>query len=116
MLFFSLVAAALCFLPQAFVSTPLELGILRFLVGIASAGLVPSINALIRQYTPSDYLGRIYGLNQSAQFIGISSGSFLGGTLAGFTGIAGVFLVPGILLLLCALWFYIIAHRAEKIM
>lgn len=115
-LFFSLVAASLCFLPQAFVSTPLELGILRFLVGIASAGLVPSINALIRQYTPSDYLGRIYGLNQSAQFIGISSGSFLGGTLAGFTGIAGVFLVPGILLLLCALWFYIIAHRTEKIM
>lgn len=113
-LFWSLIAAAVFFLPQAFVTTPWELGILRFLVGIAGAGLIPSINALIRQHTPADYLGRIYGLNQSAQFVGISTGSFLGGTLAGVTGIAGVFLVPGILLLICALWFYLMAHTSEK--
>ena len=115
-LFVCLIAAGLCFLPQAFVSTPLELGILRFLAGIAGAGLIPSINALIRHYTPSDYLGRIYGLNQAAQFVGISSGSFLGGTLAGVTGVAGVFLVPGVLLLLCALWFYLSARNVENIM
>ena len=102
----SLIMSSLCFLPQAYVRTPLELGILRFLAGLAAAGLMPSSNALIRQAAPEAMMGRIYGINQSFQFVGMFSGAVAGGQLAASIGIAGVFLVPGVLLLLNAVWFW----------
>ena len=111
----SLVLAGLCFIPQAFVRTPAELGVLRFILGIAIAGLLPSVNSLIRQYTPVTCLGRIYGLNQSAQFIGMFSGAVLGGQLAAAIGIRNVFFVTAALLLLNAIWCRItVLHTAEK--
>ncbi len=107
----SLAVGGFSFLPQAFVRTPLELGLLRFLAGLAGGGLIPSLNSLIRRNTPDSVLGRIYGLNQSAQFVGMFSGSFLGGWLAGRFGIAAVFLFPGALLLLAALLLWAVSHR-----
>lgn len=102
----ALVVAGAFSLPQAFVSTPWELGILRFILGIATAGLLPSINSLIRRYTPPDSLGRIYGINQSAQFVGMFSGSLFGGTFSSLWGIPAILILSGILLLLNALWFW----------
>lgn len=110
-LFAALIVAGLVFLPQAFVHTPLELGTLRFILGLATAGLLPSINSLIRRNTPADCLGRIYGLNQAAQFVGMFSGSILGGWLAASIGIASVFLIPGVLLLINAGWFRFMVYR-----
>ncbi len=104
-MFVSLLLAGLSFLPQAFVTTPLELGALRFIGGIAGAGLIPSTNSLIRQEVSDATLGRIFGLNQSAQFIGMFTGAFFGGWLAGALGIASVFLIPGTLMLVAAVWF-----------
>ena len=79
--------------------------------GLATAGLLPSINSLIRRNTPADCLGRIYGLNQAAQFVGMFSGSILGGWLAASIGIASVFLIPGVLLLINAGWFRFMVYR-----
>ena len=107
----ALIVAGLVFLPQAFVRTPLELGTLRFILGLATAGLLPSINSLIRRSTPSFCMGRIYGLNQAAQFTGMFSGSVLGGWLAASIGIASVFLIPGVLLLINAGWFRFMSYR-----
>ena len=105
-LFTALVTAGIVSIPQAFVSTPLQLGLLRFILGIATAGLLPSINSLIRRYTPSDSLGRIYGVNQSSQFIGMFSGSLFGGTFSGMFGIPVILILSGILLLINAVWFH----------
>ncbi len=104
-LFSALIIAGFISIPQAFVTTPWQLGILRFILGIATAGLLPSINSLIRRYTPPDSLGRIYGFNQSAQFIGMFSGAFFGGTFSGIWGIPAILIFSGIILLANALAF-----------
>lgn len=60
---------------------------LRFLLGIATAGLAPAINSLVKQSSPAEIAGRVFGYNQSAQFLGSFGGSIvLGGQLCGALG------------------------------
>lgn len=104
--FGALICAGILFIPQAFVRDAWELMGLRFLLGIATAGLLPSINSLLRKATPEEFTGRIYGYNQSAQFVGAFAGAVMGGQIAAYFDIRYVFFVTGALLLLNALWVY----------
>ena len=101
-LFCSLLTACAVAIPQAFVTTPWQLGMLRFIHGIAVAGLMPSVNHLIREAAPQEFLGRMYGLNQSFQFIGMSSGAIFGGVIAEHFGIPVLFLLAAAMLLASA--------------
>lgn len=105
-----LLLAGLVSIPQGLVTAPWQLALLRFLHGIAIAGLMPSVNSLIRQLTSPDCLGQIYGFNQSAQFIGMFSGAFFGGHLAAVFGIRQMFFAVALLLLIDAAW----CRRTEK--
>lgn len=102
----SLVSAGLLFIPQAFVQETWQLILLRFLLGIATAGMLPSINSLIHENTPVEMTGQIFGYNQSARSIGILVGSVIGGQIAALFDIHYVFLITGALLLLNSLWIY----------
>jgi MFS family permease len=102
----ALIMAGLLFIPQAFVTNAWQLTGLRFLLGIAAAGLLPSINTLIMRNTPKSITGRAFGYNQSAQFLGGFAGSLLGGQTAAAFGIHYVFFITSGLLLLNALWVY----------
>ncbi|MDU2063967.1 MAG: multidrug efflux MFS transporter [Sporomusaceae bacterium] len=110
----ALFAAGLLFIPQAFVESPMELGVLRFLVGLAVAGLLPSINTLIRQTTPDKVAGRIFGYNQSAQHSGVVLGSIGGGQIAAIFGIHYVFYITAALLLCNAFWVYRTIYQIRK--
>ncbi len=110
----ALIVAGVLFIPQAFVENSWQLGILRFLLGLATAGLLPSINSLIKQTTPDLITGRAYGYNQSAQFLGVFLGSVLGGQMAGTFGIHYVFFFTGGLLVISAFWVYHTIYQ-EKI-
>ncbi len=103
----SLVAAGLLFIPQAFVTNSWQLMGLRFLLGIAAGGLLPSINTLVKRNTPDNITGQAFGFNQSAQFLGAFGGSVLGGQVAASFGIHYVFFVTSALLLLNAVWVYL---------
>jgi len=105
-MFTALVIAGILFIPQAFVTSAWQLGILRFLIGLATAGLLPSINSMIKHNTPEAIAGRAFGYNQSAQFLGAFGGSVLGGGVAAFFGIQSVFFFTAALLLLNAVWVY----------
>jgi len=107
----ALIVAGLLFIPQAFVKNPWQLMGLRFLLGIAAAGLLPSINTLIMRNTPKSITGRSFGYNQSAQFLGSFGGSLLGGQTAANFGIHYVFFITGSLLLLNALWVYTTLYK-----
>ncbi|MBP2627957.1 MAG: major facilitator superfamily 1 [Firmicutes bacterium] len=107
----ALIVAGVLFFPQAFVEHSWELGILRFLLGLATAGLLPSVNSLIKQCTPDLITGRAYGYNQSAQFLGVFLGSVLGGQMAGTFGIHYVFFFTGTLLLMNA---FLVYHTIYK--
>ena len=79
---------------------------LRFLLGLAMGGLVPSVNALVKRITPDSLTGRVFGFNMSAQYFGVFGGSILGGEIAACFGIQYVFFITSALLLLNAVWVY----------
>ena len=50
-------------------SLPLQLAILRFLLGFADGALMPAVQALLLKYSRSG-TGRIFGYNQSFMYLG----------------------------------------------
>ncbi len=55
---------------QMFVSTPAELGILRFLIGLAVGADYPIATALLAEFSPRRYRGAMMGLLASAWYAG----------------------------------------------
>ena len=111
----ALIVAGLIFIPQAFVKNPWQLMILRFLLGLAMAGLVPSVNVLVKKITPDFLTGRVFGFNISAQYLGVFGGSILGGQVAAYWGIRTVFFITGALLLINAIWVYFKVYKKLSI-
>ncbi|NBD27910.1 multidrug efflux MFS transporter [Paenibacillus glycinis] len=107
----SLAAAGIIFIPQAFVRNPWELMGLRFLLGLTAAGLMPSVNILVKKITPPSITGRVFGFNMSAGYLGVFGGAVLGGQVAAWFGVRYVFVVTGALLLLNAVWVYFKVYR-----
>lgn len=62
---YALIGAALFLIPQAFVTSVWQLIVVRFLMGVFMGGLLPSVNALIRSYTPDGKESRAFGFNSS---------------------------------------------------
>ncbi len=107
----SLIAAGVIFIPQAFVRNPWELMFLRFLLGLTMAGLNPSVNVVVKKITPDALTGRVFGLNISAQYLGVFSGSIAGGQIAAHAGLKYVFFFTSALLLANALWIYLKVYK-----
>ncbi|KAF9119978.1 hypothetical protein BGX30_003475 [Mortierella sp. GBA39] len=101
---YALIGAGLCLIPQAFVQSVWQLIVVRFLMGIFMGGLLPSVNALIRSYTPGGMESRAFGFNTSTLALGNMLGALVGGFLSGFIGIEGLFIISGSLLLLNMVW------------
>jgi MFS family permease len=99
---------------QAFVQTTWQLLVLNFLLGLASGGLRPSVNILIKKITPDHLTGRIFGVIMSAGYIGITTGSVLGGQVAGLFGMRSVFYLTSALLLANAAWIYARVYKRMK--
>jgi MFS family permease len=107
----ALVVAGLIFIPQAFVKNPWQLMVLRFLLGLATAGLIPSVNTLVKRITPDSLTGRVFGFSMSAGYLGVFGGSVLGGQVAAYLGIRYVFLITSALLLINAVWVYFKVYK-----
>lgn len=97
-----LVLTAIVMVPQAFVTQWWQLAVLRALMGMTIAGLLPAIAKLIRQSVEDHDSGRILGYLQSAQFSGQVIGPLIGGQIGAHFGLHHVFLVTAALLVLCA--------------
>ncbi len=101
---YAMTAAALFFIPHAFVTSVWQLLILRFLLGLCMGGLLPSLHALVRHYAPAGKESTVYGYNSSAIFLGNMMGPIVGGFLTVWIDIRGLFLVTAGLLLFGAWW------------
>ena len=86
-----LVFFLLCIFPMAFVKTPFQLGVLRFLMGFSTGALMPSINSLISKLTPREGVSRIFSFNQMAQNFGQVVGPMIGSMIASGYGYQWVF-------------------------
>jgi MFS family permease len=111
----ALIVAGVLFIPQAFVTSPWQLIGLRFLLGFATAGLMPSISTLLKKVTPDALTGRIFGFNIAAFYLGIFFGSVFGGQIAAHLGIRYVFFITSSLLLFNAMWVYCKVYKKLKI-
>ncbi|GED61327.1 MFS transporter [Brevibacillus formosus] len=114
-LFFSLLAAAIIFIPQGLVHTVWQLVVLRFLLGLSLGGLLPSVNALLRRATPVHMVSRVYGYNNSFVSIGSMLGPMIGGFLAGYVSISGVFYMTSAFLFINAGWVYYSFFRNKSV-
>lgn len=107
----ALVAAGIIFIPQAFVSDPWQLLALRFLLGLATAGLNPSVNTLIKRLTPDELAGRVFGFSMSAAYLGAFAGASMGGEIASIFGMRYVFFTTSALMLANAALVYFSIYR-----
>lgn len=103
-LYYSLIGSVIIYIPQAFVTDIWQLLILRFLQGICMAGLLPTINTLIRKFTPDGMESRSYSFNASSLALGNMVGPVIGGALSPFIGIEGIFIVGSLMLMLNVWW------------
>ena len=95
-----LVFAIIVFIPMAFVQNVWQLAVLRFLIGISDACLLPAVNSLLTKYSPHSAAGRIFSYNQSFQASGNIVGPFIGSSVSSFFGYHGVFLSTSFLVFL----------------
>jgi DHA1 family multidrug resistance protein-like MFS transporter len=97
-----LLVTGVVMVPQAFVTQWWQLAILRGVMGMSIAGLLPAIAKLIRHSVAEYNTGKVLGYLQSAQFSGQVIGPLIGGQIGAHFGLHPVFLVTGGLLVLCA--------------
>ncbi|MBB6735051.1 MFS transporter [Cohnella zeiphila] len=107
----SLIGAGVMFVPQAFVGSVPQLLVCRFLLGCFVGGLIPTVNSLIRRFTPDGRESRAFGFNSSFLALGNMIGPVVGGALSGFIGIQGLFLVSAAFLLATSVWAYALLQR-----
>jgi MFS family permease len=111
----SLLFSAAMLVPQAYVRNPWELTALRFGLGLATGGLLPSVNAVVRQLAPDNVAGRVFGYNQSALYVGTTIGPVAGGWVAAHLGIPAVFLLTAVVLAANAAWIWAQPWRALEV-
>ncbi|HYF96186.1 MAG TPA: MFS transporter [Symbiobacteriaceae bacterium] len=81
-----------------------DFGGLRLAQGIFTASVSPGIAALIAQTLPQSLRGRAFGLNQSANNLGLVAGPLLGGFIGTWAGARWGFVATGVLFALAAAW------------
>jgi MFS transporter, DHA1 family, multidrug resistance protein len=101
-----LAGAAVLFIPQALVHNVWQLFAARFGLGIFMGGLLPTVNALIRKYTPEGMESRSYSFNTSALSLGNMTGPVVGGAISGILNIREIFIISTILLFINSFWVY----------
>ncbi|CAI0734713.1 multidrug efflux MFS transporter [Serratia liquefaciens] len=89
----------LLFAIMAWVETPLQLGILRFLLGFADGALMPAVQTLLLKYSADQVTGRIFGYNQSFMYLGNVVGPLIGSGVSALMGFRWVFAVTAVLVL-----------------
>ncbi|WP_293023307.1 MFS transporter [Pandoraea sp.] len=97
-----LLLTGLVMVPQAFVTRWWQLAVLRCLMGMTIAGLLPSIAKLVRHSVAEHNSGKTLGYLQSAQFTGQVVGPLIGGQIGARASLHDVFFVTASLLVLCA--------------
>jgi DHA1 family multidrug resistance protein-like MFS transporter len=101
-LIFCLAAGAAMTIPQTFVSSVLQLTILRALSSFFIGGTIPVINAIIAISSDKNHQGSIYGFNSSLAFAGMALGPMIGSVIA-ILNFRAMFLASALILTLSAI-------------
>ena len=102
------------YIPQAFVSAAWQLVLLQALTGITLGGVIPSIAALLANYTKPGHEGAAYGLDNSINAAGRAVAPLLGGLIASWFGLRATFTGTGIVFFITALIAFIWLPRTKR--
>lgn len=100
----ALIISVLLLIPMSFVQTPLQLGILRFLLGAADGALLPAVQTLLVYNSSNQIAGRIFSYNQSFRDIGNVTGPLIGAAVSANYGFRAVFCVTALVVLINAVY------------
>ncbi|OAT33582.1 major facilitator superfamily multidrug-efflux transporter [Buttiauxella brennerae ATCC 51605] len=107
----ALVISVLLLIPMSMVQTPMQLGVLRFLLGAADGALLPAVQTLLVYNSSNQIAGRIFSYNQSFRDIGNVTGPLVGAAVSASYGFRTVFLVTACVVLFNALYSWITLRR-----
>ena len=96
----TLICAVGLFFAMSFVTSPLQLGILRFLLGFVDGAMLPAVQTLLLKYSSDQVTGRIFGYNQSFMYLGNVAGPLMGATVSAMAGFRWVFAATAVVVLL----------------
>lgn len=114
-LLIGLLAGGLGSLAQVLFSNIWGFSIIRFAYGAFFCAVFPALNGLVVQSTTSEFRGRAFSLNQTANQIGGMLGPMVGGAVSGIFNIHAVFLMTGALLLVTMfLTYWLQGSRAKS--
>lgn len=110
----TLIFAVVLFFAMSWVTTPLQLGILRFLLGFADGAMLPAVQTLLVKYSSEQITGRIFGYNQSFMYLGNVAGPLMGATVSAMVGFRWVFIATASIVLI-NIWQLAIALRRRRL-
>ena len=96
----TLIVAVVLFFAMSFVTTPFQLGVLRFLLGFADGAMLPAVQTLLIKYSSDRVTGRIFGYNQSFMYLGNVAGPLMGAAVSAMAGFRWVFFATAVVILL----------------
>ena len=106
--------SALLYIPQAMVTAAWQLVVLQGLTGVALGGIIPSIAALLANYTDPGHEGAVFGLDNSINAAGRAAAPLIGGLIAGWINIRATFTSTAILFAITALVAYLWLPRLRQ--
>lgn len=110
----TLVVAVVLFFAMSFVTTPLQLGVLRFLLGFADGAMLPAVQTLLVKYSSDQVTGRIFGYNQSFMYLGNVAGPLIGASVSAMAGFRWVFAATAVVVFLNSIQLAVILRRRRQ--
>lgn len=97
-------AIAVLYMPLALVREPWQLIVSYGLLGLATGGIAPSLQAIVADLTPPARRGAVFGVTSAASTAGGFVGPFGGSLLAATADLRLIFLLSGALILAFTAW------------
>ena len=111
----TLVFAVVLFFAMSFVTTPLQLGILRFILGFADGAMLPAVQTLLLKYISERVTGRIFGYNQSFMYLGNVAGPLIGASISAMAGFRWVFIATAVIVLINLWQLAVMLRRTQPV-
>ncbi|RTP26028.1 multidrug efflux MFS transporter [Enterobacter roggenkampii] len=106
--------AVVLFFAMSFVTSPLQLGVLRFLLGFADGAMLPAVQTLLVKYSSDQVTGRIFGYNQSFMYLGNVAGPLIGASVSAMAGFRWVFAATAMVVLINIIQLAIALRRRRQ--
>lgn len=109
----TLIFSVVLFFAMSWVTSPMQLAALRFLLGFADGAMLPAVQTLLVKYSSDQVTGRIFGYNQSFMYLGNVVGPLMGAGVSAAAGFRWVFIATALVVLI-NVWQLGIALRRKR--